>query len=309
MLWARSKSENKEYHRIKNLTLVFKIKSITPIAYDAACPFPFNNFIYLIESEPSKPLNSDASLKPGTASLPESTTHLVMRLANATALGLNGTNRIENEVAAMSLARNALSPDHLVPDVYGWCTTGSASGDDQGWILMQHMPGCDLDTVFEKLSLEEQKPILSQIAEIFAKIQRCEIPSTVEGFGGLTFDERGCMVGGEMSLVRGGPFGTYAELWQGMLREELKCADESEVIAGWRQNGVREKIEAFVEKGVPNMVGDAEKKVLCHGDFSTSIFSLLAILLFMIFHQQRTTFFSMRRRRKLQQLSTLILHT
>ncbi|KAE9399961.1 hypothetical protein BT96DRAFT_1100253 [Gymnopus androsaceus JB14] len=139
------------------------------------------------------------------------------------------------------------------PMSIGWCTTGSASGDDQGWILMQHMPGCDLDTVFEKLSLEEQKPILSQIAEIFAKIQRCEIPSTVEGFGGLTFDERGCMVGGEMSLVRGGPFGTYVELWQGMLREELKCADESEVIAGWRQNGVREKIEAFVEKGVPNM--------------------------------------------------------
>ena len=56
--------------------------------------------------------------------------------------GYNDKNRIENEVAALSMAREALQIKFsgLVPRVFDW---GSAR-HSQGWILQEHMSGSPL---------------------------------------------------------------------------------------------------------------------------------------------------------------------
>jgi hypothetical protein len=53
---------------------------------------------------------------------------------------------------------------------------------------------------------------------------------------------------------------------------ELAQAEESPVLNGWRDNGVRERIDSFMERAVTDLlVGvDGEQRVLSHGDFSTS---------------------------------------
>ena len=79
--------------------------AIKPIDYDPYCQFPYNNFVYCVDLV--RPFDNDETLmnyisQPGVVSIPSGTTRLVMRLSNAAA-GLNDRNRVENEVAAMTL--------------------------------------------------------------------------------------------------------------------------------------------------------------------------------------------------------------
>jgi hypothetical protein len=61
-----------------------------------------------------------------------------MRISNPQAL-VNEEVRVQNEVAAMWLTRQALSGYELrlVPEAYGWCP----SSDDRGWILEEYKEG------------------------------------------------------------------------------------------------------------------------------------------------------------------------
>jgi hypothetical protein len=157
--------------------------AIEPIDYDPECPFPYNNFIYRVELPQPNQGAKDAEAQPGTSPMPENSQYLVMRLNNAAA-GLNDQNRIQNEVASMALAREALRPRHLVPMVYGW-----QSGDHgQGWILMEHMPGNPLDVAFDAMSTDEQRIGLQQLATILRDLHQVSLPKTTQEFGGLCFD-------------------------------------------------------------------------------------------------------------------------
>lgn len=62
-----------------------------------------------------KELDAPAA-QPGTVAIPDSAQNVVMRLSNAAA-GLNDQNRVQNEVAAMSLARKALAPRQIPPSM------------------------------------------------------------------------------------------------------------------------------------------------------------------------------------------------
>lgn len=90
--------------------------------------------------------------QPGTVATPNHAPDVVMRLNNAAA-GFNDQNRVQNEIAAMVLACEALSPREIVPDVYGW----QSAANGQGWILMEHMAGTPLDAEFEVMSSEDEK--------------------------------------------------------------------------------------------------------------------------------------------------------
>lgn len=54
-------------------------------------------------------------------SIPEGTKELIMRLTNPATEGMNMANRVENEVAIISLASAALDnfQPHVMPRVYG----------------------------------------------------------------------------------------------------------------------------------------------------------------------------------------------
>lgn len=206
------------------------------------------------------------SRQPGTVPLPTGVSSLVVRLPNAAAGGLNNLNRVQNEVAIMSLMRDALKtlPTQLVPAVYGW----ASAANDQGWILQQYMPGRTLDAEFSKMAFQDKKSILRQMAEILAKLQQYQLPRTIKDYGGLSFDESGNVISGPMTIVHGGPFPTYEALYREMLRLQLDKADQYPVVGGWQSRDIRKRLDSFTAHGLGRiMQGVDSKKVLIHGDF------------------------------------------
>lgn len=127
--------------------------------------------------------------------------------------------------------------------------------------------------VFPSLSLDDNKDVVSQIADIFASIQGLKLPAGVTKFGALTINEDGEIVDGQMPILPDGPWETYAKTWRANIQYELKNSEKEEtVVRGWRPNGVRDRIEQFIAAGgVEKMLRDVDinKKVLVHGDFTT----------------------------------------
>lgn len=71
------------------------------------------------------------------------------------------------------------------------------------------------------------------------------------GFGGVTFDDTGHIVSTAMTSVGVGPWSSYEASFEGRLEVALQKADANPYIQGWRANGVRGRLDAFVERGVP----------------------------------------------------------
>lgn len=244
--------------------------TIDAIEYDPECPFPYKNFVYrvgIVASSAGPDTQKHAGRQPGTAAIPQQTDHVIMRLSNAAA-GLNGSNRVENEVAAMHLARAALQPMQIVPAVFGW---GSAS-PGQGWILMEYMSGAPLDSILPTLAThDEKKKAIRRLAAVVRALQPFELPSTIQGFGGLNFDDEGNIGTAQLTLATGGPYKTYAEMLISLLNNELARSEGSAVVQGWRTIELRPVIEHFIRVDVHALcaqIGITSRRTLVHGDFS-----------------------------------------
>jgi len=210
----------------------------------------------------------------GTSPIPAGTTSLVFRLSNDhPGTGLNNTNRVENEVAFISLVRKALlgsKYSQIVPNIYSWASVSSG----QGYTMQQFMSGTMPDKVLDTMSLDEKTVIRSQIAEILALMQKLVIPDTVNSLGGLTFDKAGNIISAQMTILKGGPFDSYEDLVSFMFESQLKESDDSVVIDGWKPNGTRGRIDAFVQQGLEKLFDGLDtRKVLVHSDFSKYYFS------------------------------------
>ena len=91
------------------------------------------------------------------------------------AVGMNNTNRVENEVAAMHLARTAIAQKlpkyaELVPNVYTWKATvpNPIDEEDFGWIAMQYVEGSSLHAAFKTFTRDEKISTVKEIAAIFS---------------------------------------------------------------------------------------------------------------------------------------------
>lgn len=247
--------------------------------YQEDVPFPYNNFIYKIVL--AKPATQDAFLNAGayTTPLPEGgVSTVVMRLANSRATDIIQDNRIENEVAAMFLARQGLQsfkPEvaGLIPAIYAWKPTQDAD-NGYSWTMMEFKKGVPLDTKFKDLSDDERNIVLGQIADVFTGIQRAPLPDSITSHGGLTISESGKIVGGKMTILEGAPWNSYTEFWRCKLESSLRDADRSSNLQGWKPNGVRQRIDKFISSGLgPYLASagvDETQRVLIHGDLSKS---------------------------------------
>lgn len=262
----------------KNSKLILpmsKEAEIHPIQYDPECPFKYNNFVYRITlPSPLSATRNNSShdaRQPGTAPLPEGAKEFIMRLANPDAEGMHAQTRIENEVAIISLAADALSgfKPHLVPSVYGW---GSAvASSSQGWILQELMPGVSVSEVFGSMPNGEKAKVLAQMAGILKALQDFRLPSSIQQYGGVTFDNAGQIVSTAMTSVGSGPWLVYEDYFKDRLDRALQQAESNPYIKGWHANGVRERLNAFVETGVPAQFKDLvfkDAKSIVHADFS-----------------------------------------
>jgi len=260
------------------ILLSSKSTKVEPIQYDPESPFKYNNFVYRITlpSPPSALSNygSHVTRQPGTVPLPEGAKEFIMRLTNPDAEGMHAHTRVENEVAIISLAAAALSSckPHVVPSVYGWGTAAPPSS--QGWILQELMPGVSVAEAFENVPLREKKNVLAQMARILKALQDYQLPSSIEHYGGVTFDRDGQIVSTAMTSVGSGPWQSYEDYFRDRLGRALKQADSNPYIKGWHANGVRRRLEAFVENGVPThfkALPCRDDKTIIHADFSKQI--------------------------------------
>ncbi|OAA64208.1 Aminoglycoside phosphotransferase [Niveomyces insectorum RCEF 264] len=208
----------------------------------------------------------------------EPNTAPVSTTANPHARGVNNAHRVENIVAAQHLSRGALLASGLpplVPAVYAWAPyRPEIEGEGGlGWMLDEFRTGEELIGVFPRLPLDEKRKLVTELAQTFSCIQAVKLPLDVKKFGGLTFDEHGRIVDGQMPTLDGGPWETYAEVWQARLRAQLKNSEkEGLVLLGWRPDGVRDRIEAFLANGGVERVLDSvdvKQRVLVHGDFTS----------------------------------------
>ena len=211
--------------------------------------------------------HNQAQRQPGTHSIPPGLDAYIIRLPNPIS-GYNDKIRVQNEVAALSIARDALQakfPD-FVPRVFGW---GSAE-HGRGWILQEYMAGRPLLNDFHQMNDKEKALILNQMADVLAILQRHQLPATIRDYGGLDFSPSGEYVSAPLSILDGGPFTTYADLVKATIQSELAKADTDPQVQGWRANGVRARLDKFIAEGflvaMENM--GTFPKVLVHADFS-----------------------------------------
>lgn len=251
-----------------------KILNINPLDYDPEFPISYNNFVYSVKlSSPTTSASIKPTLsQPGSQPIPDGASVLVVRLSNVAA-GLNEINRVQNEVAAMSLVRDALggSFDSPVPRVYGWASVHNG----QSWIIQEYMQGKAQDQAFKTMNVSDKRKILRQMAEVVKVLQRYQLPLSIQGYGGLSFDQSGSIVSAAMTTIHAGPFDTYEALCRAMLQSSLAEAEQSPLLKGWEPNGIRARLNAFIREGVSPTIenADVEKKVLVHSDFSKFLVS------------------------------------
>jgi hypothetical protein len=219
----------------------------------ATLPRCNNNFLHFVTFPAAFTSDKAVSDKPGTSPIPTGTVKAVVRIGNLDST-LNHAVRVENAVAMMELMRRALSKRDIIPRVYAWSKTGGPF--DNGWIVEQYMPGVEMEADFHaKLSRESQRHILGQVAEVLKTVQDFKLPATCSRFGGLTFDQDKNVISGPFVVEPyTGPFADMKTLYQNMLRMQLKEADRSLVALGWRGNGLRDRIDAFAERGLESVL-------------------------------------------------------
>ncbi|BCS04824.1 phosphotransferase family protein [Aspergillus luchuensis] len=253
-----------------------QITTITPIAYQELGPCPYNNFIYKLEL--SQPPSSTSFPPPNphtTSPLDETTTTYILRMSNPLAMGINPhASRIENEIAAMSLACQGLESHRpglrsLIPKIYTFCSKPTTHPDDLPWTLMEYKSGVPLDEFFPSQSETAKKSIIEQVADILAGLRKCPLPEGIT-YGGLALSSTdGGIISAEMTTTNGGPWSTYAGLLKARLRHELHDADSSPIINGWRSNGIRDRLDTLIDRfSLSGLLSDPDTKSLIHGDLT-----------------------------------------
>ncbi|KAH8892933.1 hypothetical protein GQ53DRAFT_685467 [Thozetella sp. PMI_491] len=244
--------------------LQLEVSTITPLGR------AFNNFAWTVEVG-AKSLSATPAaqpLQPGTIPIPADITKVVVRMGNPAA-SLNESVRVQNEVAAIQLSRDACSayPRKIIPDVYGWQNKTESAG--YGWIVEEFMPGEQLLPAFPDLPADAQQSLLNEMASIYKCLTSYRLPASVKGFGGLGYDEKGDVVAGPIVFDFGGPWATYEDMYIGTLDKQLSLADGSPLFKGWRRDGLRERLDKFRAEGIAKVLEELTDKTptLIHGDF------------------------------------------
>lgn len=149
-----------------------------------------------------------------------------MRLNNPDSEDTHQETRVQNEVAILTLARDA--PSHInlpvVPRVFGW---GSASRNHTGWSLQELMPGEPLAEAFEAMPLGQKKVIQKQRALFLKALQDYQLPGSIHNFGGASFDRNSAIVSGPMKTAGAGPWDSLEKSCRECLKAALAKTDKN----------------------------------------------------------------------------------
>ncbi|KAG5944994.1 hypothetical protein E4U53_006770 [Claviceps sorghi] len=229
-----------------------------------------------------------------TSPVPAGTSRLVLRIPKDN-VSLEDAARVRNEVAFLFLARDALLPENasLIPLVFDW--SDDLSDFSFRWILEEWKAGESVTP--EKLgTLDEEvrRQVLDQLAAVLHAFQTYQLPSTVTGFGGLTFDDDGVIKSGPSTIPCGGPFPSYAAFLRGMCQWQLAASERSTHLKGWSAYPkLRARIDAFFADGLDDVIAKvpAQRPTMVHADlhfanllFDPETYRLTAVLDFDFSH-------------------------
>ncbi|KAL3294812.1 phosphotransferase enzyme family protein [Colletotrichum asianum] len=201
----------------------------------------------------------------GVSPLPLHASQVIMRFSDPASM-LNEEIRVQNEVAVMSLAREALEhhDTSLVPEVYGW----RPFSERVGWTLIEFKQGVPLGDKFPTLDSEKKRDLLRQIAQVFKHFQKYKPPESARTFGGLNFGPDGSLIGGPTPIAGGGPCTTLSDLYQEYFKTQIGFADKCDIVRGWGDSDLRTRLDQFGAKGLKSLVSRVEARpTLVHGDF------------------------------------------
>jgi hypothetical protein len=152
--------------------------------------------------------------------------------------------------------------------VYAW---GSAADASYGWTIQELMPGVPVDEAFSSMDLPQKKKILGGMAKILKALQEYHLPHTITAYGGVTYDKDGRIVSAIMPTVGEGPWPSYEASFRGRTDVAFRKADANPYIQGWRDNGIRDRLNAFIDRGLSaqfEALESKEEKVIVHADSS-----------------------------------------
>ncbi|KAJ3499668.1 hypothetical protein NLG97_g134 [Lecanicillium saksenae] len=240
-----------------------------------------NNHVFIVEL--AQPLQSDLIAegrpRPFISAIPAGTSRLVMRVPKRDN-NVEDSIRIKNEVAFLVLAREALATAeaNLVPRVFYWEDDDAADRDTsvcQSYIIEEFKSGETISFAdFKALSYHDKQSICDQLAHVVAAWQSFELPASVRGYGGLTFDNNGTFSSTKNIFRTGGPFSTYSEYLKATIRWQLENSEHVEAINGWRTVAdapdLRKRIDAFIDQGLDTLLDTLPryKLSLVHGDLT-----------------------------------------
>ena len=237
-----------------------------------------NNYIHIISFESPPVADVHLSKIPSTNPILSGCTKAIFRIGNPKAM-FNHAVKVENTVATMQLVRQALADwkMFIVPKVYAWSKTGGPSGN--GWILEEFMSGANIEPEFHSsLSADQQRLVLRQVAEVLKAVQDFELPAAAARFGGVAFDQinDGSVVSGPFVIEPyTDPYPDMESFYREMLQAQLAEADKT-VANGWRENGLRERLDAFAQEGLDTLLSETltldTRPNLIIGDMGMSTF-------------------------------------
>ena len=134
-----------------------------------------------------------------------------------------------------------------------------------------------LDKAFGDLDRGKQRDLVGQIAQVYKQIQTFTLPDSIQGYGGLGFSPTtGAIVTGPTTIPCGGPFACLEDFYSQMFRRQLDESDTSQLLQGWRADGLRDRLERFASEGIAELVraNSRPRQTLVHGDFSELPFVL-----------------------------------
>ncbi|KAF3799709.1 hypothetical protein GCG54_00000954 [Colletotrichum gloeosporioides] len=178
----------------------------------------------------------------GASPLPPNATKVIMRFSDPASM-LNEEIRVQNEVAVMSLAREALKQldPSLVPEIYGW----RPFSEGLGWTLIEFKQGVPLGDKFPTVDGVKKREVLRQIAQVFKHIQAYNLPQSARTFGGLNFGPDGSLTGGPTPIAGGGPCTSLSDLYQEYFNTQIGFADRCDIVQGWGDSDLRARLDQF----------------------------------------------------------------
>ena len=86
----------------------------------------------------------------------------------------------------------------------------------------------------------------------------------------MTLDDAGAIVSAPMLTVDSGPWSSLEDSYKGRLKAAPTKADVNPQLQGWRAHEVRERMDAFIERGLPAYFAhltSAQDRTIVHADF------------------------------------------